>query len=132
MEQNLIELKWEIDKHMIIVGEVDRKAVKIWKTQIMLSINLTYVALIKYVTQPEQNTHSFQVYNEHFSKWTIWSKSILHTFISKNVCFCFRVQCKAEKHHHNFFEKINKTDKLLGRQKFLKSVIKLQKDMEKP
>lgn len=31
-----------------------------------------------------------------------------------------------------FFEKINKTDKLLGRQKFFKSVIKLQKDMEKP
>lgn len=50
---------------MIIVGEVHRKAVRIQETEIALSINLTYVTL---VTQPEQNTHSFQVHIEHSSK----------------------------------------------------------------
>lgn len=56
-----------MEKHTVIVGEVERKAVRIWKTEIALSITLTYVTLVEYVTQPEQNTHSFQVHIGHSS-----------------------------------------------------------------
>lgn len=67
MESNLTQLEGKMEKHTIIVGEADRKAVRIWKTEIALSITLTYVTLVQYVTQPEQNAYAFQVHIGHSS-----------------------------------------------------------------